>query len=349
MREAAMRNFECDSSYERDLKEFSEQILEKTGIYSPAGQREIMCLADNGNLAALKLNADLIYYKKILRKDPYREAFQLYLESAGLTPDEKEGFTSKKSGYPLSWWILGYYLVNYKRDSLLKNCETIESIERMSSTLRLSTALSLAASCIRYVDAPGALNLIGRILAEASRGEEIFTALQPVIKDSLKVPCDNAEQCSALSEEYFTQAAEKGYIYAANNLAAKEAERILSLSEEEENGELKTHLERYIRYLKLSADKYEPYAANRLGLFYMNGEIRNDNTKKGFREYVDFALAKQYFQKATKYPDANSAWAYFNLIKYFHKDYDKNIELLNEHMDYIRILNPEIYDLAIEL
>ena len=49
------------------------------------------------------------------------------------------------------------------------------------------------------------------------------------------------------------------------------------------------------------------------------------------------------------YPDANSAWAYFNLIKYFHKDYDTNIDLLNEHMDCIKELNPAVYDIAMEL
>ena len=40
---------------------------------------------------------------------------------------------------------------------------------------------------------------------------------------------------------------------------------------------------------------------------------------------------------------------YFNLIKYFHKDYDTNIDLLNEHMECIKELNPAVYDVAIEL
>ena len=54
-------------------------------------------------------------------------------------------------------------------------------------------------------------------------------------------------------------------------------------------------------------------------------------------------------RQKTKYPDSNSAWAYFNLIKYFNKSYANNLELLNEHMDYIKELNPEVYDIAIEL
>lgn len=345
-----MSRFECDKAYEKDLEEFSKELLEKTGVSSPAAEREIMCLADSGNLIACKLYADLIYYKKVLRKEPYREAFLLYLKSAGLILNDTGDIFRDGPSYPLSFWIIGYYLVNYKKESLLKSCETIKGIEAMSDPLRLSTALELSAACIRYTNAPGALNLIGRILAEASRDEATFNALLPVISDELGVSPDSPEKCSALSMEYFEKAAEKGYIYAANNLAAKEADRILSLTEEEEqNGLLKEHLEKYIRCLSLSADRFEPYAANRLGLFYMNGEIRSGGSKKVFREYVNFSLAKEYFLKATKYPDASSAWAYFNLIKYFHKDYDRNIELLNEHMDYIRLLNPEIYDLAIEL
>ena len=345
-----MNRFECDKTYERDLTEFNGLILEKNGVYSPAAEREIMCLADQGNLVAMKLTADLIFYKKILRKKPFAEAFELYLRSAGIHTEEGGSFSCGKASYPLSFWIIGYYLVNYKRESFLKNCETIGIIEGMSDTLRLRTALSLAASCIRYVDSPGALNLIGRILYEAARNAETFYELAPAISQCLDTACDSREACSALSEVYFERAAKEGYVYAANNLAAKEADRILSFSEESaQTGELSEAIDKYLRLLRLSADKYEPYAANRLGLFYANGEIRNESTRKVFREYVDFSLAKTYFLKATKYPDANSAWAYFNLIKYFHRDYDKNLELLNEHMDYIRMLNPKIYDLAMEL
>ena len=67
------------------------------------------------------------------------------------------------------------------------------------------------------------------------------------------------------------------------------------------------------------------------------------------KEYVDPALAKEYFRKAVVCPDSSSAWAYFNLIKYFHNDYVMDIELLNEHMDRIRELSKEVYDLAMEL
>ncbi len=110
------------------------------------------------------------------------------------------------------------------------------------------------------------------------------------------------------------------------------------------------HVNAFVHYLTISADRYEPYAANRLGLFYMTGEVRSSSGDTvHLHDYINIPFAKKYFQKALVYPDANSAWAYFNLIKYFHKDYDTNIDLLNEHMECIRELNPVVYDIAIEL
>ena len=83
--------------------------------------------------------------------------------------------------------------------------------------------------------------------------------------------------------------------------------------------------------------------------FYLSGEIKAGERKVICRDFIDKALAKEYFKKATSYLDMNSAWAFYNLIKNYHKDYDNNIELMNEHMDYIKELNPKVYDLAMEL
>lgn len=353
--------FTCDGSYNADLKEYTEQILEKSGVSSQSAEREIMYMSDQGNTVTTKLYADLVFYKKIMRRNPYREAFALYLKSAGITIDENGIWTCSGVSYPLTFWTIGYYLVNYKRESFLLKCETIEEIDRMSFEERLTTALELACACITNVNAAGATNLIGRILREASENEELFETLGPVIRDtvaghefpeiSLKIAsCDTAAQCAAIAELFFATAAQEGYVYACNNLAAREANRIIKMLSENRDAEfIRECVLKYVHYLKISADKYEPYAANRLGLFYMTGEIFGTKGKITYREYIDPALAKEYFVKATVYPDANSGWAYFNLIKYFHKDYDNNIDLLNEHMDYIKELNPEVYDIAIEL
>lgn len=405
-----MKQFDCNEKYEADLQTVTRQILEKAGVSSPIAEREIIVMANEGNTVAAKLYGDLVFYKKIYRKAPYLSAFSLYLRSAGITIEEQAEdskgsagaacWHSEENAYPLSYWILGYYLVNYKRESILQKSEKIPAIDVLSFPERMALALRLALACIRRINVSGALNLIGRILQEASSNDRVFAAVKPVIEEellqkdfaecSLKITaCETKEDCVKAAERFFMEAAKEGYIYACNNLAAREADQIIrmfhdygllssdfsinaaedpkkndtgvlpGLSEESApkegfspdslKGEIERHVNEYVRYLKLSADKYEPYAANRLGLFYMTGEINNGRGKINYRSQTDSALAKTYFLKATVYPDANSAWAYFNLIKYFHRDYDKDIALLNEHMDYIRQLNPEIYDLAIEL
>ena len=83
--------FICDKSYEEDLRLYSEQVLKKSGACSQAAERETMYMADDpethsgkrragcGNVVAEKLYGDLVFYKKIIRQYPYRDAFDLYL------------------------------------------------------------------------------------------------------------------------------------------------------------------------------------------------------------------------------------------------------------------------------
>jgi TPR repeat protein len=182
-------------------------------------------------------------------------------------------------------------------------------------------------------------------LYDASKNDQLYEDIKDVLESNIPIKSSLAD----MAEEYFKEAAKKGYVYAANNLAAREADRISEMDDDTDPAELGAAVDRYVEYLKMSADRYEPYAANRLGLFYMTGEITGKGGSSRHKSYVDSALAKEYFIKATICPDANSAWAFFNLIKYFHKDYDNDIEHMNEHMDYIKELNPHVYGLAMEL
>ena len=347
----------CDGTYRQDLAEYTEQILEKYSVSSQTAEREIMRMADSGNTVAGKLYADMLFNRKIMRRHPYRDAFSLYLRSAGI-PEEGESFKQESGrAYPLTFGLIGYYLVNYRRASFLQKCEPIRLLDGMSLPERLSAALQFSTACLEYLSAPGTVNLIGRILKEASQSPELFEACRPAIQKTLVgkkltgVPfllesCETQEECAAASHRFFVAAADEGYVFACNNLAAKEAEHMADLSPEERE----KAVSRYVDYLKRSADKYEPYAANRLGLFYMTGEIRGADGKTVVcRDYVDYNKAKDYFRKAIVYPDANSAWAYYNLLKYFHRDYTQDIDLMNEHIDAIKMLNPDVYDLVTEL
>ena len=315
----------CNNTYKVDEQILNENVFEKYGYSSPSSEREIICLALTGNKAALKSYADLLFYRKINCHDNYKKAFSLYCEAADITFDGYD-ITCTGNGTPLAYYVIGYYMVNYRCESILKRCETIDTIENLTREERLSLALDLAKATLSVCKSPAAVNLIGRVINEI-----------PSLAEKLD------EKVTA--EECFELAAEEGYVYACNNLAAKEADMIVKGV-----GDISAHVNNFIHYMTISADRYEPYAANRLGLFYMIGEVRSSSGDTvRLHDYINIPFAKKYFTKATVYPDRNSAWAYFNLIKYFHKDYDSNIDLLNEHMDCIKELNPVVYDEAIEL
>ncbi len=353
--------FWCDGTYKNDLKQYTEEVLEKSGISSQTAEREILWLADEGNTVACKLYADLLFYKKLPRKNAYGSAFYLYLRSADIAIDEKGNWNCSGKAYPTSFWSVGYYLLNYRRESYLKECEVIPELEDMAFPDRVALALALSLACIREVDAAGALNLIGRILREASIQADIFEALKPILAETaeennfavrdLVLPiCDTPEQCGQTADLFFEAAAQEGYVYACNNLALREADRIVRVYRENAGDDrLPAMARKYAEYLQRSADKYEPYAANRLGLYYLQGEIKGSEETVCIRTEIDFAGAREYFIRATVYPDRNSAWAYYNLIRYFYKDYTNDLDRLNEHMDCIRELNPEVYDLAMDL
>ena len=335
--------FVCDGSYEKDLQEYSKNVMEIYGLASETSEREIICMADTGNTVAMKMYADMIFYKKILRKNYYLDAFILYLASAGIEIDDEGKWQVSPKAYPLAYFNIGYYLLNYHKNSFLQKCEKIDIIERMSEGERYSTAYELALACENYVKAPGAVNLLGRILKKAAEDESIYNAMSSFLQGETKI------QCLEKSDEYFKRAAGEGYVYACNSLAVREADIIIELNEDIAQNEISEHIDKYINYLSLAADKYEPYAANRLGLFYRTGEIFGSCGKTVVRTHINNSLARDYFYKAVVYPDSNSAWAYLNLIKYFYKDYEQDIDMLNEHMEYIKVLNPDVYDIAIDL
>ena len=143
------------------------------------------------------------------------------------------------------------------------------------------------------MDAPGAVNLIGRILYEIADNAELYEELKEDVSEILegrffdKIAFEvgelrSAEDCKSAAEGFLVKAAEEGYVYACNSLAAREADRIVKLSEDDKTM-LDEYILNYICFLKLAADRFEPYAANRLGLFYMTGEITSGDKKKDLK------------------------------------------------------------------
>ena len=348
--------FLCDDTYKNDMEEYNARIVMRLGVSSPIARRELMVLGESGNTVACTLYGDLVFYRMTGVKHWAAEAFELYLRAAGITVTEV-GWESSGKAYPRAFWMLGYYLVNYRSYSILEDCEEIEAIEKLSRCDRLKYALEFSCLSYRLLAIPAACNLAGRILREIAADQSLFDELADFAceqLDGLDIggvktnKTASREDMETYSKCCFIEAAEGGYVYAGNNLAAEEAAYLTGIPEDDTE-ERKASAERYIGYLKLSADRFEPYAANRLGLFYLNGEVKADGRKVKLKEYIDRKAAKEYFEKATKYPDVNSAWAYYNLIRYFPTDYTGNLELLSEHMECIRELDISVYDLAMEI
>ena len=355
-----MDQFKSDGRYKDDLNEYADLILNRYGTASKTAEREILYLAETGNTVAKNAYADLLFYKRILRRDPFLDAFHMYLDAADIHIDEEGEWHCSGSSYPVAFWSIGLFLTNYRRHSFLKECEEVPEIEAMSLAKRLGMALRLAIATSDYVESPGAINLVGRILYESTLQEDVFEEMRGGIAETLTSRWEeiaasshsyrSKEDCIRGAEAFFRMAAAEGYVYACNNLAIQEGEKIIQLKKKgAEPEEIEDHIQLYIDYLSRSADKYEPYAANRLGMFYVEGEVKGTSETIQFREHIIPSLAKEYFRKATVYPDENSAWAFLNLISHFHSDYTHNLELLDEHMGYIEQLNPEVYDIAMEI
>ncbi len=363
-----MNTFYADGSFQEDFRIYTN-VIQKFGASSPLSEREVISLAADGNVVALKAYGDLYFNHKVMRRYPYRDAFDKYLSASGITLSEDGDWQCSGRSYPTAFWMVGYYLFTYHMDGFLLNCEDIPAIEQLTRSARLAMALQLAKACIDSAPAPGAYNLIGRILTELSEDAALSAEMNLDLVSCL--PELSRTPLALVANDYFVKAAECGYVYACNNLATREISSLLILADaykaesntnpssnqvtdsitDQITDQITEHIKNYIHYLTIAADRFEPYAANRLGLFYLHGEIKvpGESHTLYYRDYCNVQLAKEYFTKATIHPDINSAWAYFNLIKYFPKDYNANIDLLNEHMEYIKQLNPDVYDIAIEL
>lgn len=367
----------CNDNFREEFEQYSELVLTRYGMSSEMAEREAIFLSNRGNPVAQMAYADLFFYGKIKDSEYRVKAFDLYLRSADMTIDESGELRCQGRGIPQSYAMVGYYFFNYRRDGRLIDCETIDAIEKYKNgeiSERIKAALCLCASCLKYTKMPLAINLLGRILDEVSHSDELLAKMSEDINrlvvngdfcgfDPYTDPVNTVCDCRKASEYFYIAAAESGYVYGCNSLATREADIIVELCTGEIDGgksehdvtgnisdEVKSHIEKYITYLDMASARYESYASNKLGLFYASGEVRGKKSNRifCFKSYCDLSLAKKYFTNATIYPNKTSAWAYYNLIKYFNKEYNSDLELLNKHMECMKNLNPEVYSLAME-
>jgi hypothetical protein len=327
-------NFFFGFNYESSLREFNEEVTCKYGVTSKPGIRAIINLAERNNkdgnkspnIFALYEYADMLYYgNENGPKKDINAAFKIY-KKISTTIDSYD----QSPCHPLAQWTLAYIYFNYHQPkSELKNCDTIPEIENLSRLDQLSMAIKYAKYAYDLVANPAAANILGKISLLTDKDVPGIEAVkqESELKDAI---------------DYFKYAASKNYVYAYGSLTSIYLDKIF---EANTLNEQKEQLDNYLKTLKLQADQHEPWAANKLGLFYLNGKIENkkyDRTLPPFEEYIHPHWAHLYFYQAiSQFSDQNSGWAYANLIIYFPKDYiaDETLSKLKEHLAELKRIN----------
>lgn len=315
-------NFYFGTNYEKDLLEFNEKVTCKYGVISKPGIREIINLAEgsNGkeaNIFALYEYADMFYYGS--ENGPSKNiniAFKTY---------KRISSTSDNSPcHPLAYWSLAYIYYNYHLPKTeLEHCDIIEEIESMSRLEQLQEAIRYASFAWNLVKNPAAANILGKI---CTLTDSDVKGIEKTIKKAELEP----------AIEYFKKAAAQNYVYAHANLANIYLEEIFLHKEDKEKQN--ECLEQYLNTLEAQANQHEPWAANKLGLFYLNGIVQSRKTDEEAYEGKKYCSRKKsfyYFSQAiTYFNDPHSGWAYANMIINFPEKYieDKDYTKLKLHL-----------------
>ncbi len=326
------KNFNYGEQYEKALNEYNERVTKVFGNNSRPSVREIMLLAEgpNPNIFALLDKADMYYYgnqNNGINQDIVK-AFDLYEIAAGLEPIP--GSDDRTICHPAAIWSLAYILFNYHRDGTgLEKCKTIPKIEHryennmLARMKKVQEYLNMA-RLSNENDGGEIDNLYGKfslLTEEDCAGIEEF-------KESMSIQ---------QAEDYFIRSAEKGYVYAFNNLAMLELDRIFS-----DPNKLRHHYAKAISHLKQSCALMDPWAFNALGKIYLTGVVER-------RKHVTYGAiidskpvsgknkreAFKLFEKAAEYfIDSNSGWSIRNLLieypDYFIDNQDKMKEYLSK-------------------
>lgn len=316
--------------YQRDLEEYNRKVTCLYGATSVPSIRAIITLAEreNPNLIALYEYAEMFYYgnNNGISID-IRRAYDIYEQASGINKLDNMPDPIKSACHPLALWCLGYILTNYHRENTdLENCESIPNIDILDEETRVERAIIYAQCSYRFINNAPAANLLGKIGL--------------IIKGSNHKLDYLIEKYNLLEyEHYFHEGADQGYVYSINLSAMIENEKYFSDIDNRD-----THLREFIRYLKLSANQYEPWACNTLAELLRTGKLErreNINGKKTGENHVDKTIkdpdeALKYYQKATDlFIDGNSAWSYANMLIHYPDNFKSSPETISSYINSI--------------
>jgi TPR repeat protein len=331
-------DFSVNERTKRDLEEYSDSVIRKFGMTSKFAIREIVKLANRvpPNTVALYEYGDLFYYGNAEGIDhDINKAFETYKRAACI---DSEIATDAN---PMALWSLAYIYLNYHTSRMnipLAVDEKIDEIEKLSYLDRIKIAYVRASQAYSISKLPAAANVIGQVAR--------FTDEDPGCEgiDAFKKE-KHLRECTY----YFSLAADNGYVYANNNLAAEEMKQIIK---EKDNPQLqRLHIRRYEALLKKSVTLGDAWAANKLGCFYLEGikiEIPNQENPLTIVTTINPENAYFYFREAFKsyhegFYDVYCAWACAHLYKSYinrlnKEELDDMFEILNKYSNEVKIM-----------
>lgn len=285
--------FSAYPELEKDLTEYNEKVTLMYGVSGNPGMYQLYSMAKRNvpNIIALYECGELEYYGKgPSGKVNYQKAYEFY-----------EKTRECNSEHPLATWSIAYMKFCYSQEKAANNPEyrVTEFEEELCGGKRAyswyDSILLNAQSSYNYGCAAAA-NLLGKIVDASD--EEFPVSRRGIFK-------------SVSSKKLYKESADGGYVYGCNNYAnicVHEAEKSVN------NEEKKQLYKEAMIYLEKSANLGNPWAANKVGLFYFNG------IKIGNETIVERELDKAYklFEYACIMTHAeNYYWPFINICKFY--------------------------------
>lgn len=275
-------DFSYNERTEKDLEEFSKYCIRKFGTSSKHGIMEIIRLAkraNNPNVIAINEYADILYYGKVdgIEQD-INEAFKYYKLAAGIKDSDTDNQDLHINAYPLALWSVGHILFNYKNprvNRVLSEDVSIPELDKYSPRERIEEAYKRASQAYSISKVPAAANLIGQIAQLSDNDGLEYQGIDAYKKKK------NIKDC----KYYFELARDGGWVYAYNMLANEELRQLVTNINN--TNEWHDHISSYLMNLHEAAVRGEPWAANTLGLAFLEGIKYRDPATKEAKVIVD--------------------------------------------------------------
>lgn len=276
---------------EKDLDEYNQKVTMMYGVSGNPGMYQLYALANRSkpNILALYECGELEYYGKgPSGKVNYEKAYEYY-----------EMTKECNKEHPLATWSIAYMRFHYNQELAKKKPEY--KVQQFEYELKNGKKNSWYEAILYNVETSydngcsAAANLLGQIIDSSEEEFPISKRGKFKNKDSI---------------DLYKESADAGYVFGCNNYAQtclKKAEK------SEGNSKVDLYIEA-VKYLDKSAQLGNPWAANKMGLYYIKGFEVDGNVIVE----QDIDLAYERFEYATVMSNAELYyWPLINICEYY--------------------------------